>query len=196
MKYDIHNTDALVVKSYPQGEDNLSVQLFTREFGCLHARAQGARKGASKLRFGLTTLTYISVGLLVGKGGWKITYSTPRANIYFSLRENARAQKMAADVVSVCARLIGESEEYQEVFDTIQKGLFDISSSEYSVEELRDKERSLMLKLLYSLGYVESTTYFGLLEKEGYLEKGITQNDPDLQRRMTREINRALKTAW
>ncbi|MGM0482392.1 MAG: recombination protein O N-terminal domain-containing protein [Patescibacteria group bacterium] len=196
MKYDIHDTEALVMRSFPQGEDNLSVHLFTREFGCLYVRVQGARKSTSRLRFGLTTSGYISAGLLVGRSGWRMTYLTPRTNLYFSLRNNPSARKVVADIVSVCARLIGESEGCQEVFDTIQKGLSDISSSPCKGEELRDKERALMLKLLYSLGYVESTIYFGLLENEEDKEGGLTKKDPVLQKKMTREINRALRAAW
>ncbi|MGM0629228.1 MAG: recombination protein O N-terminal domain-containing protein [Patescibacteria group bacterium] len=196
MKYDIHDTEALVMRSFPQGEDNLSVHLFTREFGCLYGRAQGVRKSTSRLKFGLTNMSYISAGLLIGKSGWRMTYLTPHTNLYFSLRDNISAQKVTADIVSVCARLIGESEGCQEVFDTVQRGLMDISSSNCEGEELREKERALMLKILYSLGYVESAIYFGLLENEGDKESGFAKKDPVLQKKMAREINRALKAAW
>ena len=195
MKYDIHDTKAVVLKTLPCGEDSLSVLLLTRDFGLLYARAQGARKQVSKLRFGLADSSYISVGLLLGKGGWRVTYLLPHANILFSLRGNLSAQRAVSNIMAVCGRIMNESRCEQEVFETVCGGLLDISKKGSRGKELHDKERSIMLRTLYSLGYIESSTYLGLVDSERSSNGEEDLVRISLRKRISKEINRALKVA-
>ncbi len=193
MKYNIYDTKALVLKSVPNGEEGLSVLLMTREFGCLYARAQGARKSFSRLRSGLVDSTLVSVGLLSGKGGWRITYLFPHTNFFFSLRGCPAGQSAVAKMMAVCGRLVGESEGNQKVFDIVSEGF-----SKMSLEgsDIHDVERSVMLGVLHTQGYIEYSTYSLFVSDEDLLKDGNKNELSLLRRRVTREINRALEVAW
>ncbi len=193
MKYDIHDTKAMVIRSHGHGEHGLSVLLMTREFGCLYARAVGARKPHSKIRSGLVDGSYVSAGLVAGKCGWRVTYLVPHSNFYFSLKNRPSGRKAVANILSVCGHLIGESEGGREVFEIVKEGLFKISSGEGKIGDI---ERSVMLRLLYVLGYVDHSIYSSFFSEEGVLRK-VEAPDRSLKgRRLTREINRALSVAW
>lgn len=195
MKYDIHDTEALVLKTFPCGEDSLFALLLTRDFGLLYARAQGARKQLSKLRSGLTESSHISVGLLFGKSGWRVTYLIPHKNILFSLGGNLAAKRAVVNIMTVCGRLMNESETDQGIFEAVCRGLLEISENGSRGRELRDRERSIMLRVLYSLGYIELKTYSGFIDIERSLGKDSLPEKVSLQKRMSREINRALRVA-
>ncbi len=195
MKYNIHDTKALVLKSRPHKEDSLLVLLLTREFGCLYALAQGARKSSSKIRAGLVESSYISVGLLAGKGGWRVTYLVPYKNILFSLRKKKSSQVAVSKIMSVCSNLIGEGGDSNDVFDTTLNGFLKmINDVEKGVDHC-DNERFLMLKILYVLGYIEHSAYLSFIKKEEFLMKEGKQNLMSLRRNMNKEINRALDIA-
>lgn len=196
MKYNIYDTKALVLKSFPYKEDGLTVLLLTREFGCLYARAQGARKQSSKLRFALTDSSYVSVGLLAGKGGWRITYLVPHKNIIFSLRGQTSSQSSVSKIMFVCARLIGEGEESKEVFDSVLNGFLKMTSDLKESQKRYDIERFIMLRVLYILGYIEHVSYLRFMSKEEYIFKESNSNLLTLRRQMNREINKALDIAW
>lgn len=191
MKYNIYDTEALVLKSFIQGEESRTVMLLTREFGCLYARAQGVRKIQSKLRFGTVDSSLVSVGLLSGKNGWRITYLVPHENFYFSLRKNHVAQGAVVKIMSVCTHLVGEGKDNQEIFDTVVNGFYKMLKNINKKEEVCIIERMIMLKILFVLGYVEYSVYSQFIFDK---EKEITPNL--LQRKITQEINKALEVAW
>lgn len=196
MKYNIYDTDALVLKSFIQGEDSLTVLLLTREFGCLYARAQGVRKPQSKLRFGTVDSSLVSVGLLSGKNGWRITYLVPQNNFYFSLRKSSLAQGAVVKIMSVCKHLVGEGKDNQEIFDTVTGGFFEMIKNKKQKEEIKIIEKMVMLKLLFVLGYVEYSVYSQFFFKNERLEEKDRVALNLLQRKITLEINKALEAAW
>ena len=196
MKYNIYDTKALVLKRSPYKDDGLSVLLFTREFGCLYAKAQGARKPLSKLRSGLTESSYVSVGLLAGKGGWKITYLVSHKNIFFSLRGKKSLQNAVSKIMLVCSRLVGESGESKEIFDSVINGFFQMISVSKEGGRVYDAERFVMLRILYLLGYIEHSSYLCFMSEEGEMFGKKGQNMLSLRRSMNREINKALDIAW
>jgi recombinational DNA repair protein (RecF pathway) len=191
MKYNIYDTEALVLKSFIQGEESRTVMLLTKEFGCLYAHAQGVRKIQSKLRFGTVESSLVSVGLLSGKSGWRITYLVPHENFYFSLRKNYAAQNAVVKIMSVCTHLVGEGKDNQEIFNTVVNGFHKMLKNTNKKEEVCIIERMIMLKILFILGYVEYSVYSQFVFDR---EKEITSNF--LQRKITQEINKALEVAW
>lgn len=196
MKYNIYDTEALVLKSFLQGEESRTVLLLTREFGCLYARAQGVRKIQSKLRFGTVDSSLVSVGLLSGKTGWRITYLVPRDNFYFSLRKSSLAQSAVVKIMSVCTHLVGEGKDNQEIFDAVVDGFFKMLKNINKKEEIKIIERLIMLRILFVLGYVEYSVYSQFIFEKERLKGEREVVSALTQRKITREINKALEVAW
>ncbi len=191
MKYNIYDTEALVLKSFIQGEESRTVLLLTKEFGCLYARAQGVRKIQSKLRFGTVESSFVSVGLLSGKSGWRITYLVPHENFYFSLRKDSLAQSAVVKIMSVCTHLVGEGKDNQEIFNTVIDGFHKMLKNTNKKDKICIIERMIMLKILFILGYVEYSVYSQfIIDKEKDTTLNLTQ------RKITQEINKALEVAW
>lgn len=61
-----HTTQAIVLKKKEVGEADLLVTLYTKDFGKIHAFAQGIRKHGAKLRGHLETLSMSTVGIIIG----------------------------------------------------------------------------------------------------------------------------------
>lgn len=196
MKYNIYDTKALVLKSFLQGEESRTVLLLTREFGCLYARAQGVRKIKSKLRFGIVESSLVSVGLLSGKSGWRITYLVPHNNFYFSLRKNPLAQSAVVKIMSVCTHLIGEGKDNQEIFDTVINGFFKMLKNTNKKEKIHTVERLIMLRILFILGYVEYSVYSQFIFEKEKSKREREVISTLMQKKITREINKALEVAW
>ena len=86
--YHIHTTHALVVGMLPVGEKHYFVNLFTKDFGMIRAKAQSVRVNVSKLRFALQEYSFVNISLVRGKDTWRITNAEPIYNIYFELKEH------------------------------------------------------------------------------------------------------------
>ncbi|MFP4539452.1 MAG: recombination protein O N-terminal domain-containing protein [Candidatus Paceibacterota bacterium] len=196
MKYNIYDTQALVLKNFAHREDSCSVLLFTREFGCLYAQAQGARKISSRLRSGLTESSYVTVGLLSGKGGWRVTYLLPHSNIFFSLGDRPEAKRVIAKIMSICAHLLGEGLEDRRTFDLVIEGFMRISNSEDNGQSIRETERVIMLNIMYLLGYIKHSSYARFMQVDEKEDEENFLNTAVSQREITNEINKALNAAW
>lgn len=67
-----YRTAAIVIGRTPHGEANITATLLTHDFGIIFARAQGARKSATKMGGALQTLMHIDATVLRGKEGWRL----------------------------------------------------------------------------------------------------------------------------
>lgn len=70
--YQKYQTDALVLKSYEQGEADKSFVLYTRDFGLVRARASAVRTERSKMRYALQNYACAKAALVRGKRGWRL----------------------------------------------------------------------------------------------------------------------------
>ena len=65
-------TDTFILNSYEQGEHDMALKLFTREFGLLYGVAKSVRKLESKLRPHLRTGRFSRITLVQGREVWRI----------------------------------------------------------------------------------------------------------------------------
>ena len=146
-----------MISSRDLGESSRKITLYTRELGLVHARAQGVRKLASKLRYGLVDHTLTQVSLVKGKSEWRIVgavYSDLLKDI--STRRDGRV--LVAHVFSLLERLIhGESSNF-ELFDVLVRGFKFVSSERGS---LYNAEIIFVLNILYHLGYLSKNDELG-----------------------------------
>ncbi len=73
MSYAIYKTEAIVMRTIPQGEANLDVVFFTRDLGKIIVRAQAARRAESKMRMQLVRYRRVMIDTVRGKAVWRLT---------------------------------------------------------------------------------------------------------------------------
>src|ERR1700733_3333657 len=69
--YQKYQTEALILKSFEQGEADKVFALFTHDFGLVRARASAVRSEHSKMRFAMQKYARAKVSLVKGKRGWR-----------------------------------------------------------------------------------------------------------------------------
>lgn len=112
-----YTTEALVLARYPLKEAGILATLLTREFGLIHARAEGLRRSGAKLAHALQTLRTSEVYLVRGKEGWRLTGAQLQDDCFANLTQEARTR--AARVSGLLQRLLGK-----EIDDTYAYDLF------------------------------------------------------------------------
>ena len=73
MSYAIYKTDAIIMRTLPQGEASIDIVFFTRNLGKILARAQSARKSESKMRMHITRYNQVVIDTVRGKSIWRLT---------------------------------------------------------------------------------------------------------------------------
>jgi len=104
-------TDAIVLSKTDVGEADAVFSLYTKEYGKIHARAQGIKKGKAKLRGHLETLALSHVGFVTTKNGERLIYAEASA-MWPGIRadfERMRAAMYFASLVD-SATFAGESD--------------------------------------------------------------------------------------
>lgn len=150
MSYHIYTTPGIVLKRKTFGEANTLLYILTRDFGLIIASAKSTRHQKSKLRGFLEEYSEISVSLIKGKNGWKVTNASESGNLYFELPDYAR--KSLANVSLMLIKMIQGEAPQKEVFDLVQSGLWALRS--VPEEEILDLEALIILRIMKELGYV------------------------------------------
>lgn len=72
MAIEKYSTKCFVIESYPQGENDRTYKLFTRDFGLITVHAKSIRKLESKLRAHVLPRTLSLVTLVQGREVWRL----------------------------------------------------------------------------------------------------------------------------
>src|ERR1700722_9334835 len=148
--YQKYQTDALVLKSYDQGEADKSFALFTHDFGLIRARASAVRTEKSKMRFSLQNYSRANVGLVGGKRGWRLAGASC-------------AQSASAPVTSVAAfariselvlRLVQGEEQNEYLFAALSEAHEALMQKEFTLWPTI--EIVCVARVLYALGYLSN----------------------------------------
>ena len=152
--YRIYTTDGFVLRSHNIGEANKLLSIYTRDLGRVEARAQNLRGSSSKLRYGLQPYSFCIVSLVYGKGGWRVTTSTPVSNVFFEAR-NAIVQEHFAQVVKLVERLIPGEQKDARVYSIIQSVASYLGKPDLTSQEIANVGSLAYLRILYQLGYID-----------------------------------------
>ena len=194
MSHHIYTTEAYVFKhDYTRDSDAL-IYIFTKDLGYIRAVATGSRFEKSKHRFALQDFSKITVSLVQGKTGWRITSAQPHKNIYNDLYENNK------ELFSVFARAIktlqrflqGEEGDYAlyNSFDqAIQFGYENLTDFKQK-ENLKNFELLLMVRILGQLGYATEPKYLNETNTETY-----SINYLEIIKKHTPELIKMINTA-
>jgi DNA repair protein RecO (recombination protein O) len=159
MAHHIYQTEGIVLESRAIGEAHRYLSIFTRDFGYLSALARSVREERSKLRFGLQNHSYASLSLVRGRDFWRAVGALPRDNIYFALKDTRDKAMLYFRLVSLLRQLLHGEEKNEELFTVFLDGLSFLKREELAGDDLRNTECIIVLRVLYTLGYVPSENF-------------------------------------
>lgn len=188
------STQAVILKVDDVGERDVSVSLFTREFGFLYAKATGVRTMSSRLRFALQSMSLGFVSLVHGKAGWILTNATFLKSYYFDSAEYTQKQIINKILILIGRLYIGE-EAHPELFDFIEEKLEMLSSEAIRTEEMKSLEVFIVFKILEKLGYVEDHATLKPLSKTDDYTESLSVYIIENQKLITPFINSAIRTS-
>lgn len=116
----LHETEAIVLRSYRLGEADKIVSLFTREFGRLRGVAGGARRRMSRFGASLEPLTYLRVWFYERENRDLVRLnSTEVVESFMDIQREYSGQVAAQYVAEVCDQFMPERESNDRVFRLI-----------------------------------------------------------------------------
>lgn len=115
MSYSIYKTEALIMRIVPNGEANLDVAFFTRDFGKITARVQSARKHESKMRMHLTRYNHVMIDVVRGKAVWRLTGIHAMGNL--SVFRDEKFLSAWYRIISLAEHLVRGEEPHPDLFE-------------------------------------------------------------------------------
>ncbi len=158
MAHHIYTTEGFVLDSFPFGEANSFLYIFTRDLGLVGASARSVREIKSKLRYGLQNFCHSTVSLVRGKHEWKITSAVPKKNLHhqFAAQKSSEKFLVCAHALSLIKKLVAGEEKNEKLFDIVHSGFVFLEENELTEKEVASFECVMMLRIVSNLGYLTS----------------------------------------
>ena len=152
----IYHTNSIVLDTFPTGEADMTILLFTKELGMILAVAKSVRSAKSKLRYSLQIGSVSKVDLVEGKQVWRVISATPidRINIL-----DAETRAVVAKAVRFVKRMVDKEKEERGIYSDLESLLFSTKKG-HSKEKLAEIELVFYLRSLFGLGYIANNTEF------------------------------------
>jgi recombinational DNA repair protein (RecF pathway) len=174
--YQKYQTDALVLKSYEQGEADKVFAVYTRDFGLIRARASAVRTEKSKMRYALQNYARANVGLVRGKRGWRMAGASAVQSAFC----NMASLSAFARISELVLRLVQGEEQNEYLFAAISEAhdaLLRENGALWSTIEI-----VCVARVLYALGYLsaealETTLFTHTTYSAPYLEEAHSLYD-------------------
>ncbi|OGG59074.1 hypothetical protein A3C89_01545 [Candidatus Kaiserbacteria bacterium RIFCSPHIGHO2_02_FULL_50_50] len=147
--YRVYTTKALVCGAFDSMTADKTVQLFTRDAGMLYAASKSVREERSKQRYGLTEFSILTVSLIRGKAGWRITGVEPFMNVFTPLYTRQQ-RAFVRNLTRFLKRMVRGEEASAELFDMFIEAM--VRAPEY--EDLARAEQECMHRACVLLGYL------------------------------------------
>ena len=186
----IYHTEGLILGSKGYGEAGKYYFIFTRDLGMVYASAQGVRKMSSKLRFILQDFSYVKIDFVRGKDFWRIT-SASKTNKLENLSKKKETLEVFSNLALLLKRLLAGEEVNQNLFNDLLQGLSVLEQAE-DMDEIRNIEMVIVLRLLNSLGYIGSSEVMNDIIKSPF-EPELVFKVSKNKNKILSEINKALR---
>ena len=194
MLYHSYNTEAFVLGGLPVGESSRFVFLFTKDLGLVGARVQNARSVSSKLRYSLDDLSLSKVSLVRGRNVWRLTNAAPQKSLFSIFRNQPEILLLVTRILGTIKMLVAGEEVNRELFSILNEAFLflenESSTEKLTVEEIKNAEVILMLRILNNLGYFGSHNELG--EFVVVAESPEKTWSRDLLSRMQKERSKAI----
>lgn len=190
MAHTVYQSTAFVLGGTNVGDANRYIDLFTRDIGFVRAVAQSVRREKSKLRYSLQPYTFGKVSLVRGRDIWRLTGAMEDFNAYHTLKTDKEKLVLLYNVATLLKRLLQGEGQNEYLFDTFSSFVKELHVTTADTKELKAMEYLTVLRILYSLGYVEKRD--GLYDSHDY-DTAYLQFVREQEKEILHEINRALE---
>lgn len=147
-------TEGLVLGKRGVGEANTLVSILTYELGLVRVKATSARAEASKLRYGLETLSQGRYSMVHGRAEWKLVGVEGVSHTLAAGGSDRRTR--SGKIAKLLLRLIHGEERVPALYKTVVEGLGAISRAAMAADA-EAIETVLVLRVLAHLGYLPHT---------------------------------------
>ena len=154
--YEIYTTDAFILPVIPQGEADHYVKLYTKELGLVGAKAISSQKEKSKHRYSIQPYSFVSVSLVKGKTGFRVTGLEHQKHMVLGMSESV---KKTVGYASLLIQTLVHGQEQDGVFFNMLHELIS-ELPKYVAEDEYEKEGNpyeiyVIVRLLDHLGYFQ-----------------------------------------
>jgi DNA repair protein RecO len=190
MSYHIYTTDGIILKRTTFGEANILLYILTSDLGLIIASARSARLSFSKLRSALQEYTLVSVSVVKGKNGWKVTNVIEKESLFFDYPTYSR--KVLSQIAFVLLKMIPGESPHKDIFQTVRSGFEFLKF--LPEKDVSSFEILIVLRILNELGYVENGQDVDVFlrdkeEWDSLIIKKVSEN----KKTIVSIINKALK---
>ena len=148
--YQKYQTDALILKSYEQGEADKVFALYTYDFGLIRARASAVRTEKSKMRYALQMYARANAGLIRGKRGWRLA----GASATQSAAGGVASITAFARISELVLRLVQGEEQNEYLFSALAGAHEALMEHPYANQTA--VEVVCVARVLFALGYLSA----------------------------------------
>jgi len=163
MSHHIYQTEGFIAGSFPQGEANRLIYVFSEDLGLVRAVAQSVRALHSKLRHSLQDFSFSKISFVRGKDVWRIVGAEKLELLERSMKD-ASKKEMVAKISVILKRFVRGEEKDAEFFADLRGGFQFLDREEFSSEEMSLFELLFVLRAMKHLGYwlpVENDELYG-----------------------------------
>ncbi len=184
--YQKYHTEALVLGSRENGENDRVFALYTKDFGLVRARASAVRKESSRMRYALQNYARADVSLIKGKRGWRAAGAFAIANT----SGDSRSITAFARIAELTTRLVHGEEKNDYLFSVLAEAHGALMRER--VEASATIEIVCVARVLYALGYLSAEALeTALFTHTAYTGKHL--EEAELMRdKLLSSINRAI----
>ncbi len=150
--YHLYHTDALILGSEPEGEGSRRFALLTRDCGLVSAFATSVREERSKLRYGLSDLSFSAVTLVRGKESWRVVGAVLEKNLAKDFQDIPETILLCSRIARLLRRLVTGEEKNERLFEVVREGFGSLTATPGPA--IAEVEIVLVLRILYLLGYL------------------------------------------
>ena len=195
MAHHTYRTEGFILGSADAGDASRYLFLFTRELGFVFAHTRSAREMRSKLRYHTQEYTLAQVALVRGRGLWRLINAIEVCNATHALRKKRDARAALARVSLLVRRLLHGEERNEYLFAALTAMLSCMSSCELSERDIQRVEYITVLRVLFSLGYLEEKAAFAPFLHEPVFTGALLEIMGENEREVVVAINASLKAA-
>jgi DNA repair protein RecO (recombination protein O) len=144
---------AVVLSSFPLGEADRILRLFTRELGRVDAVVKGVRKTTSRWGGRLEPFNVCDLVLYPGRSLYTVTQAQ-LVDVFLRLRDDREALTAAAVICEAAAGLAPEREPEERIFALLRNALKELDAGLRGPAVRAPLVLGALLKLLYEAGYM------------------------------------------
>lgn len=195
MSHTLYSTECIVLDGIDSGEANRYISLFTKEMGLVRAVAKSVREERSKLRYSLQNFSFTNATLVRGREVWRITGAEEIYSLHHDLKHDNDKLFIITQILNLLERLVHGEEKNDYLFNTISNSFDFIKENELDKETLKNFEHLIVLRTLYSLGYIANKESFGELLQLTIVDNDLLKKTQEQRENIIPAINNALKEA-